>query len=142
MRLVLATVLMLALRRHDIESYYPNKFIQRDDTERFYILNTLFNLSGLKFIFSRTFLCPNSTNFKRWTNFCCRDLHLQLPRGLLHQMQQIHQVSPPSGSLQAAGSHPGPQKAQSRLQGCCLCCLVTRAQTGVGFGLKAPALSL
>ncbi|KAM9841071.1 5'-nucleotidase, cytosolic II, like 1 isoform 2-T2 [Aulostomus maculatus] len=29
----------------DIHKYYPNKFIQRDDTDRFYILNTLFNLS-------------------------------------------------------------------------------------------------
>uniref|UniRef100_A0A8D0CKF4 5'-nucleotidase, cytosolic IIb n=1 Tax=Scleropages formosus TaxID=113540 RepID=A0A8D0CKF4_SCLFO len=28
----------------DIRELYPNKFIQRDDTERFYILNTLFNL--------------------------------------------------------------------------------------------------
>uniref|UniRef100_A0A8C7YNP6 5'-nucleotidase, cytosolic II, like 1 n=1 Tax=Oryzias sinensis TaxID=183150 RepID=A0A8C7YNP6_9TELE len=33
------------LRGEDIQNYYPNKFIQRDDTERFYILNTLFNLS-------------------------------------------------------------------------------------------------
>ncbi|KAM7369078.1 hypothetical protein PAMP_013375 [Pampus punctatissimus] len=31
--------------REDIHNYYPNKFIQRDDTDRFYILNTLFNLS-------------------------------------------------------------------------------------------------
>uniref|UniRef100_A0A3Q4M261 5'-nucleotidase, cytosolic II, like 1 n=1 Tax=Neolamprologus brichardi TaxID=32507 RepID=A0A3Q4M261_NEOBR len=28
-----------------IHKYYPNMFIQRDDTDRFYILNTLFNLS-------------------------------------------------------------------------------------------------
>uniref|UniRef100_A0A669DFM5 5'-nucleotidase, cytosolic IIb n=1 Tax=Oreochromis niloticus TaxID=8128 RepID=A0A669DFM5_ORENI len=28
----------------EIRERYPNKFIQRDDTERFYILNTLFNL--------------------------------------------------------------------------------------------------
>uniref|UniRef100_A0A8C4QYR5 Cytosolic purine 5'-nucleotidase n=1 Tax=Eptatretus burgeri TaxID=7764 RepID=A0A8C4QYR5_EPTBU len=28
----------------EIREQYPNKFIQRDDTERFYILNTLFNL--------------------------------------------------------------------------------------------------
>uniref|UniRef100_A0A672PW67 Cytosolic purine 5'-nucleotidase-like n=1 Tax=Sinocyclocheilus grahami TaxID=75366 RepID=A0A672PW67_SINGR len=28
----------------DTRELYPNKFIQRDDTERFYILNTLFNL--------------------------------------------------------------------------------------------------
>ncbi|XP_061589381.1 5'-nucleotidase, cytosolic II, like 1 isoform X2 [Cololabis saira] len=33
------------LKGEDIHNYYPNKFIQRDDTERFYILNTLFNLS-------------------------------------------------------------------------------------------------
>ncbi|XP_066506719.1 5'-nucleotidase, cytosolic II, like 1 [Hoplias malabaricus] len=33
------------LRGAEIQQYYPNKFIQRDDTERFYILNTLFNLS-------------------------------------------------------------------------------------------------
>ncbi|XP_041815755.1 5'-nucleotidase, cytosolic II, like 1 [Chelmon rostratus] len=33
------------LKGRDIDNYYPNKFIQRDDTDRFYILNTLFNLS-------------------------------------------------------------------------------------------------
>ncbi|KAM8873104.1 5'-nucleotidase, cytosolic II, like 1 isoform 1-T1 [Synchiropus picturatus] len=33
------------LKREEIHKYYPNKFIQRDDTERFYVLNTLFNLS-------------------------------------------------------------------------------------------------
>uniref|UniRef100_A0A8D3D8P9 5'-nucleotidase, cytosolic II, like 1 n=1 Tax=Scophthalmus maximus TaxID=52904 RepID=A0A8D3D8P9_SCOMX len=33
------------LKGNDIQKYYPNKFIQRDDTDRFYILNTLFNLS-------------------------------------------------------------------------------------------------
>ncbi|XP_056628695.1 cytosolic purine 5'-nucleotidase isoform X1 [Triplophysa dalaica] len=32
------------LRGPDIRQLYSNKFIQRDDTERFYILNTLFNL--------------------------------------------------------------------------------------------------
>uniref|UniRef100_A0A8C1AHC0 Cytosolic purine 5'-nucleotidase n=1 Tax=Cyprinus carpio carpio TaxID=630221 RepID=A0A8C1AHC0_CYPCA len=32
------------LRGPDIRELYPNKFIQRGDTERFYILNTLFNL--------------------------------------------------------------------------------------------------
>uniref|UniRef100_A0A8C6KDH0 5'-nucleotidase, cytosolic IIb n=1 Tax=Nothobranchius furzeri TaxID=105023 RepID=A0A8C6KDH0_NOTFU len=34
------------LRGPEIRERYPNKFIQRDDTERFYILNTLFNLPG------------------------------------------------------------------------------------------------
>uniref|UniRef100_A0A8D0AEU9 Cytosolic purine 5'-nucleotidase n=1 Tax=Sander lucioperca TaxID=283035 RepID=A0A8D0AEU9_SANLU len=32
------------LRGPDIRELYPNKFIQRGDTDRFYILNTLFNL--------------------------------------------------------------------------------------------------
>ncbi|XP_033987853.1 5'-nucleotidase, cytosolic IIa isoform X4 [Trematomus bernacchii] len=32
------------LRGPDIREIYPNKFIQRGDTDRFYILNTLFNL--------------------------------------------------------------------------------------------------
>ncbi|KAL0965576.1 hypothetical protein UPYG_G00283130 [Umbra pygmaea] len=32
------------LRRDEIQAYYPNNFIQRGDTDRFYILNTLFNL--------------------------------------------------------------------------------------------------
>ncbi|XP_062869931.1 5'-nucleotidase, cytosolic II, like 1 [Trichomycterus rosablanca] len=33
------------LRGIEIHQYYPNGFIQRDNTERFHILNTLFNLS-------------------------------------------------------------------------------------------------
>ncbi|XP_061656881.1 5'-nucleotidase, cytosolic II, like 1 isoform X2 [Syngnathoides biaculeatus] len=33
------------LKGNEIHRYYPNNFIQRDDTDRFYILNTLFNLS-------------------------------------------------------------------------------------------------
>ncbi|XP_029940818.1 5'-nucleotidase, cytosolic II, like 1 [Salarias fasciatus] len=33
------------LKGQQIQNYYPNKFIQRGDTDRFYILNTLFNLS-------------------------------------------------------------------------------------------------
>ncbi|KAM3874310.1 5'-nucleotidase, cytosolic II, like 1 [Diretmus argenteus] len=33
------------LKREEIQNYYPNMFIQRGDTDRFYILNTLFNLS-------------------------------------------------------------------------------------------------
>eukprot|EP00069_Balaena_mysticetus_P007345 bmy_19109T0 len=32
------------IRGPETREQYPNKFIQRDDTERFYILNTLFNL--------------------------------------------------------------------------------------------------
>lgn len=33
------------LKGAEIWNYYPNKFIQRDDTKRFHILNTLFNLT-------------------------------------------------------------------------------------------------
>lgn len=33
------------LRGEQINEYYPNKFIQRGDTDRLYVLNTLFNLS-------------------------------------------------------------------------------------------------
>lgn len=43
---VLLPQLTVLLFRPDIRERYPNKFIQRDDTERFYILNTLFNLPG------------------------------------------------------------------------------------------------
>lgn len=38
----------------EIRERYPNKFIQRDDTERFYILNTLFNLPGRVFILCKS----------------------------------------------------------------------------------------
>ncbi|TRY68059.1 hypothetical protein DNTS_003640 [Danionella cerebrum] len=33
------------LRGEQVDEFYPNKFIQRDNTDRFYVLNTLFNLS-------------------------------------------------------------------------------------------------
>lgn len=36
----------LFILRPETREQYPNKFIQRDDTDRFYILNTLFNLPG------------------------------------------------------------------------------------------------
>ncbi|XP_047425405.1 5'-nucleotidase, cytosolic II, like 1 isoform X2 [Mugil cephalus] len=53
------------LRGDEIHSYYPNKFIQRGDTDRFYILNTLFNLS-------ETYLYACLVNFftrcSRYTN--------------------------------------------------------------------------
>nr|XP_014350959.1 PREDICTED: cytosolic purine 5'-nucleotidase-like isoform X1 [Latimeria chalumnae] len=44
------------LKGTEIWHFYPNKFIQRDDMERFYILNTLFNLS-------ETFLCACLVDF-------------------------------------------------------------------------------
>lgn len=50
-----------ALCREDVQGYYPNKFIQRDDTDRFYILNTLFNLSGWKLVSSQA---SNPTHYQ------------------------------------------------------------------------------
>lgn len=54
--LVILTCIVFVLNRDDIQNYYPNKFIQRDDTDRFYILNTLFNMSGRKFTFVILFI--------------------------------------------------------------------------------------
>uniref|UniRef100_A0A3Q3LVH5 5'-nucleotidase, cytosolic IIb n=1 Tax=Mastacembelus armatus TaxID=205130 RepID=A0A3Q3LVH5_9TELE len=45
------------LRGPEIRERYPNKFIQRDDTERFYILNTLFNLPGKMWPLRRLCTC-------------------------------------------------------------------------------------
>uniref|UniRef100_A0A8D0ALC2 5'-nucleotidase, cytosolic II, like 1 n=1 Tax=Sander lucioperca TaxID=283035 RepID=A0A8D0ALC2_SANLU len=53
------------LKGEDINNYYPNKFIQRDDTDRFYILNTLFNLSET---YLYTCLVDFFTRCTRYTN--------------------------------------------------------------------------
>uniref|UniRef100_A0A8C7DJM6 Cytosolic purine 5'-nucleotidase n=1 Tax=Oncorhynchus kisutch TaxID=8019 RepID=A0A8C7DJM6_ONCKI len=43
------------MRGPEIREMYPNKFIQRGDTDRFYILNTLFNLPGERAVFTPFF---------------------------------------------------------------------------------------
>jgi len=43
---VISFFFTLSVLRPETRDQYPNKFIQRDDTDRFYILNTLFNLPG------------------------------------------------------------------------------------------------
>ncbi|KAL3041601.1 hypothetical protein OYC64_019728 [Pagothenia borchgrevinki] len=53
------------LNAEDIQKYYPNNFIQRDDTDRFYILNTLFNLSET---YLYTCLVDFFTRCSRYTN--------------------------------------------------------------------------
>ncbi|XP_067340786.1 5'-nucleotidase, cytosolic II, like 1 isoform X2 [Channa argus] len=53
------------LKGEEIHNYYPNKFIQRDDTDRFYILNTLFNLSETYFY---ACLVDFFTRCSRYTN--------------------------------------------------------------------------
>ncbi|KAM6976357.1 5'-nucleotidase, cytosolic II, like 1 [Tautogolabrus adspersus] len=55
----------LFLKGEDIAKYYPNNFIQRDDTDRFYILNTLFNLSET---YLYTCLVDFFTRCTRYTN--------------------------------------------------------------------------
>uniref|UniRef100_A0A668ARB7 5'-nucleotidase, cytosolic II, like 1 n=1 Tax=Myripristis murdjan TaxID=586833 RepID=A0A668ARB7_9TELE len=60
------------LKREEIQDYYPNRFIQRDDTDRFYILNTLFNLSET-YIYAC--LVDLFTRCSRYTN---------LPKGYQH----------------------------------------------------------
>ncbi|XP_066570445.1 cytosolic purine 5'-nucleotidase isoform X2 [Amia ocellicauda] len=60
------------LKGAQIQEYYPNKFIQRDNTDRFYILNTLFNLSET---YLYACLVDFFTNCKRYTN---------LPKGYKH----------------------------------------------------------
>lgn len=134
-------MMTLSLCRQDIESYYPNKFIQRDDTDRFYILNTLFNLSGLKFIFSRSFLC---TNYKFHT---LDQLLLQRRTSTAASWTSSPDATDTqseSSWLVAAGcmSSPGPPKVHRRLQSCCLSYLGVRMQTRIDFRLKAPLLSL
>lgn len=106
---------MSALCRQDIQGYYPNKFIQRDDTDRFYILNTLFNLSGWKLVSSQS---SNSPHCQTPEPFPCRDVHLFLHRGRLHQMQQIQKVSPPTSglSLDLSSSSDGSQQVPELLR--------------------------
>lgn len=58
----------------EIRERYPNKFIQRDDTERFYILNTLFNLPG-KISAAETFPCRLRTNLIKLLR-CWRLVHV------------------------------------------------------------------
>ncbi|KAM8829291.1 cytosolic purine 5'-nucleotidase-like isoform 4-T6 [Spinachia spinachia] len=60
------------LKGRDVHDYYPNKFIQRDDTDRFHVLNTLFNLSETYFY---SCLVDFFTRCNRYTN---------LPKGFQH----------------------------------------------------------
>uniref|UniRef100_A0A7N6A392 5'-nucleotidase, cytosolic II, like 1 n=1 Tax=Anabas testudineus TaxID=64144 RepID=A0A7N6A392_ANATE len=59
------------LKGEDIHKYYPKKFIQRDDTDRFYILNTLFNLSET---YLYTCLVDFFTRCTRYTK-CVKTFH-------------------------------------------------------------------
>uniref|UniRef100_A0A3Q2Q219 5'-nucleotidase, cytosolic II, like 1 n=1 Tax=Fundulus heteroclitus TaxID=8078 RepID=A0A3Q2Q219_FUNHE len=67
------------LREEDIDYYYPNKFIQRDDTDRFYILNTLFNLSET---YLYACLVDFFTRCSRYTNF--EYVRISLRKGFQH----------------------------------------------------------
>lgn len=54
------------LRGEQVDEYYPNKFIQRDDTDRFYVLNTLFNLSETYLYACLVDFYTKSTRYKNW----------------------------------------------------------------------------
>lgn len=112
------TLVFSALASPEIRERYPNKFIQRDDTERFYILNTLFNLPGKmsevgphwlmrkkgSTLMKRLVLITDSTRAQSVFLslpphddspafvFLHRDLPLCVPRGLFLQLWQIHKV--------------------------------------------------
>uniref|UniRef100_A0A8C6NHG7 Cytosolic purine 5'-nucleotidase n=1 Tax=Nothobranchius furzeri TaxID=105023 RepID=A0A8C6NHG7_NOTFU len=75
------------LRGPEIRERYPNKFIQRDDTERFYILNTLFNLPE-----TYLFACLGTLKEKTVENlekYVVRDGKLPL---LLSRMNEVAKV--------------------------------------------------
>ncbi|XP_053500883.1 5'-nucleotidase, cytosolic II, like 1 isoform X1 [Ictalurus furcatus] len=52
------------LKGVEIQQYYPNGFIQRDDIARFYILNTLFNLSETYLYACLVDFFTNSTRYQ------------------------------------------------------------------------------
>ncbi|KAK2871335.1 hypothetical protein QQF64_002506 [Cirrhinus molitorella] len=54
------------LRGGQVDEYYPNKFIQRDDTDRFYVLNTLFNLSETYLYACLVDFFTKSSRYKNW----------------------------------------------------------------------------
>lgn len=59
------------LRGPEIRERYPNKFIQRDDTERFYILNTLFNLPETYLFACLVDFFTNCDRYDRGRMFSC-----------------------------------------------------------------------
>ncbi|XP_052456006.1 cytosolic purine 5'-nucleotidase-like isoform X2 [Carassius gibelio] len=59
------------LRGPDTRELYPNKFIQRDDTERFYILNTLFNLPETYLLACLVDFFSNCDRYSRGRELSC-----------------------------------------------------------------------
>ncbi|XP_058864353.1 cytosolic purine 5'-nucleotidase-like isoform X4 [Acipenser ruthenus] len=54
------------LKGSEIQDYYPNRFIQRDNTDRFYILNTLFNLAETYLYACLVNFFTNCTRYINW----------------------------------------------------------------------------
>ncbi|XP_041089682.1 cytosolic purine 5'-nucleotidase-like isoform X3 [Polyodon spathula] len=52
--------------RSEIQDHYPNRFIQRDDIDRFYILNTLFNLAETYLYACLVNFFTNCTRYINW----------------------------------------------------------------------------
>uniref|UniRef100_A0A7N6AR74 5'-nucleotidase, cytosolic II, like 1 n=1 Tax=Anabas testudineus TaxID=64144 RepID=A0A7N6AR74_ANATE len=87
------------LKGEDIHKYYPKKFIQRDDTDRFYILNTLFNLSET---YLYTCLVDFFTRCTRYTNllkgYQYGDLFMSF-RSMFHDVRDAMDFIHNSGTL-------------------------------------------
>uniref|UniRef100_A0A4W4DR67 Cytosolic purine 5'-nucleotidase n=1 Tax=Electrophorus electricus TaxID=8005 RepID=A0A4W4DR67_ELEEL len=64
------------MRGPEIRELYPNKFIQRGDTERFYILNTLFNLPETYLFACLVDFFTSCSRYTRFTGFKDGDLFM------------------------------------------------------------------
>uniref|UniRef100_A0A673NRH6 Cytosolic purine 5'-nucleotidase n=1 Tax=Sinocyclocheilus rhinocerous TaxID=307959 RepID=A0A673NRH6_9TELE len=76
------------LRGPEIRELYPNKFIQRGDTERFYILNTLFNLPDGDLFMSFKSMFQDVRDAVDWVHF---KVNAKLPL-LLSRMNEVDKV--------------------------------------------------
>ncbi|KAL2100447.1 hypothetical protein ACEWY4_004841 [Coilia grayii] len=87
------------LKGDDIHNYYPNLFIQRDDTERFYILNTLFNLSETYLYACLVDFFTSCTRYKNCTQgFQHGDLFMSF-RSMFQDVRDAMDYVHDSGSL-------------------------------------------
>uniref|UniRef100_A0A673NPI6 Cytosolic purine 5'-nucleotidase n=1 Tax=Sinocyclocheilus rhinocerous TaxID=307959 RepID=A0A673NPI6_9TELE len=77
------------LRGPEIRELYPNKFIQRGDTERFYILNTLFNLPET-YLFAC--LVDFFTSCSRYTRACFRMSEMLWIGSISSRMNEVDKV--------------------------------------------------
>ncbi|CAN0004456.1 unnamed protein product [Lampetra planeri] len=89
----------------EIREQYPNKFIQRDDTERFYILNTLFNLPETYLYACLVDFFTNCARYKRCeTGVKDGDLYMSFKsmfQDVREAMDWVHMQASATGSLKS-----------------------------------------